>query len=173
MCVLFPLQFFVGITRIVLFFTTNRYSVIIEPPVEEAGYVVPQFRFEKPWNAKNYFGDMVNEQEMEFITNIWLSKEGSECDSSAYRRVWGARQHGEGNNMIELPRIQNSKFMSGVSLCLTRSNLMFKNAVTGACPEGLVPCSENTAGVNTICLTPEAKEAGECPITRIDLVPKL
>ena len=27
--------------------------------------------------------------------------------------------------------------------------------------------------MNTICLTPEAKEAGECPITRIDLVPKL
>ena len=157
----------------VLFWTTNRYSVIIEPPIEEAHIQPPPFRFDEPMIAKNYFTDMVNEQEMEFITNIWLSEEGSECDSPAYRRVWGARQHGEGDNLVEIPRIESSKFMSGVSLCVTRSDLTYKNAVTGACPEGLVPCSENTAGVNTICLTPEAKEAGECPITRIDLVPKL
>ena len=75
--------------------------------------------------------------------------------------------------MIELPRIESSKFMSGVNLCATRSNLTYKDAVIRECPDGLVPCSEYTTDMNTICLTPEAKDAGECPITRIDLVPKL
>ena len=161
----------IGVTRIVLLFTTNKYSMIYEPPIEEAHIKPPTFRFDRPLTAKNYFGDMVSEQNKEFITDIWLSD--GECDSPAFRRVWEGRQHGEGANMVELPRIENSKFMSGVNLCATRSDLTYKNAVIGECSDGLVPCSEYTTGANTICLTPEAKEAGECPITRIDLVPKL
>ena len=171
LCILVPLQLAIGITRIVLLFTTNKYSMIYEPPIEEAHIKPPMFRFDRPQTAKNYFGDMVNEQNKEFITDIWLSD--GECDSPAFRRVWEGRQHGEGANMVELPRIENSKFMSGVNLCATRSNLTYKSAIKGKCPDGLVPYSEYTTGVNTICLTPEAKGAGECPITRIDLVPKL
>ena len=75
--------------------------------------------------------------------------------------------------MVELPRIESTKFMSDVYLCVTKSDLTYKDAVTRECPDGLVPCSEYTTDMNTICLTPEAKEAGECPITRIDLVPKM
>ena len=92
LCILVPLQLAIAIVRVVLLFTTNKYAMIYEPPIEEAHIKPPYFRFDEPMIAKNYFSDMVREQEMEFITDIWLSD--SECDSLAFRRVFFARQHG-------------------------------------------------------------------------------
>ena len=44
---------------------------------------------------------------------------------------------------------------------------------TDKCENDLVPCSEFTTGLNRICATPEEKLAGSCPITKIDVVPKI
>ena len=66
------------------------------------------------------------------------------------------------------------KDLGGAKICAKRGGRSFKNALRpisdGTCPENSIPCSNVTTLENTICIYPNEKAQGLCPITEIKLV---
>ena len=66
------------------------------------------------------------------------------------------------------------KDIGGAKICGKRGGRPFTKALrptsNGSCPENSTPCSNVTSPENTICMYPNEKEKGLCPITEIKLV---
>ena len=77
---------------------------------------------------------------------------------------------------------QTIRSIDGVTICLqviddeSQKSYNYETApkvdpTTGKCPELLVPCSDITSVINTICVEP-AEKPSLCPITDIKIVAK-